>query len=163
MHRLNRSATLSAMYEDTIIPYNIRRLNNLQAAGAHSDLSPRCQDGRSQVRAAHSCAGCVGLSLPREDETGDWCVKATRPLNDHPPPRSGETGPPPKRPSPSQRMLEAIATSLGRQASAISWRMWARRAPGARCAERACRGARTARRLHTLHRHRACSWRGGVR
>ena len=34
--------------------------------------------------------------------------------------------------SSSQRMLEAIASSLGLQASAISSRMWARRATGAR-------------------------------
>ena len=65
--------------------------------------------------------------------------------------------------SPSQRMLEAIDSSSGLQARAISSRMWARRAPGARFAERACRGARTACRLHTLHLHRACSWRNGVR
>jgi hypothetical protein len=53
--------------------------------------------------------------------------------------------------------------SISKSASANSSRVWARRAPGARCEERACRGARTARRLHTLHLHRACSWRGGVR
>ncbi|KOO33494.1 hypothetical protein Ctob_011159 [Chrysochromulina tobinii] len=60
-------------------------------------------------------------------------------------------------------MLEAITSNLGLQSSADSSRVWARRARGARCAKRACRGARTALRLHTLHLHRACSWRGGVR
>jgi len=71
--------------------------------------------------------------------------------------------PPSRRASPSQRMLEAITSNLGLQSSADSSKVWARRARGARCAEQACRGARTAHRLPTLHLHRACSWRGGVR
>ena len=54
-------------------------------------------------------------------------------------------------------------SNLGLQAKADSSRVWARRARGARCAEQACCGARTALRLHTLHLQRACSWRGGVR
>ena len=68
-----------------------------------------------------------------------------------------------RRASPFQRMLEAITSNLGLQSSADTSRVWERRARGARCAKRTCRGARAALRLHTLHLHRACSWRGGVR
>ena len=79
------------------------------------------------------------------------------------PPKTSAGKPGSRRATPSQRMLEAITSNLGLQSKAISSRVWARRARGAHCAEQACRGARTALRLHTLHLHRACSWRGGVR
>jgi len=110
--------------------------------GTHCDLSPQCQEWRSQVRAPHSCAGCGSLR-PREDENGDRCGKHPPNLPSPPPAHAAPWQPTPmptprpaSPPSSPTRASSPRRRPAARTRTAPTCAPASRRPTAARCARR---------------------------